>query len=187
MSTTPVEPLDVAQYFLARAELAGEPITILKLQKLVYYAYGHTLGCTGRELFTEKIEAWPYGPVVRSVYEHYVDYGASPLTVADQPQLKDIPPEVAVILDAVCNRYMPMNPWNLMQRTHEEKPWRMAYREGQKLPLSDDHVKEQFYVEPANLQPLTDADMLAPGDSLDIDGESVDGPSLMEELLGRAV
>ena len=50
---------DVAQYFLAQMdEDAGDLISNLKLQKLVYYAQGFALALYGRPLFPERIEAW---------------------------------------------------------------------------------------------------------------------------------
>ena len=56
---------DVAQYFLAKAdEDAGDLMSNLKLQKLVYYAQGFALVLLEKPLFPERIEAWIHGPVV---------------------------------------------------------------------------------------------------------------------------
>lgn len=50
---------DAADYFLSKIdEDAGDVITNLKLQKLVYYAQGFSLALCGRPLFAERIEAW---------------------------------------------------------------------------------------------------------------------------------
>ena len=182
-----VDPKDVALYLLEKANVAGEPVTNLKLQKLLYYACGHTLEYTGEKLFAENIEAWQFGPVVRSVYGRYADHERVPIVTADQPELGGFPPEIIAILDAVCNKYMPVSPWTLMEKTHKEMPWRKAYREGGKYPLSDADMKEQFSCRTANLRTLTDADMLAPGDSLNIGEETIDGEMLMGELLGKPV
>ena len=55
---------DAADYFLSKIdEDAGDVITNLKLQKLVYYAQGFSLALCGRPLFAERIEAWQHGPV----------------------------------------------------------------------------------------------------------------------------
>ncbi|HSX79064.1 MAG TPA: type II toxin-antitoxin system antitoxin SocA domain-containing protein, partial [Candidatus Saccharimonadia bacterium] len=56
---------DVAQYFLAKAdEDAGDLMSNLKLQKLVYYAQGFALALLDKPLFPQCIEAWIHGPVV---------------------------------------------------------------------------------------------------------------------------
>lgn len=49
--------------------------TQLKLQKLVYFCFADYLCDTGKELFTDKIYAFKYGPVVDSVWKKYKDYG----------------------------------------------------------------------------------------------------------------
>ncbi|MBC6455939.1 MAG: DUF4065 domain-containing protein [Hormoscilla sp. SP5CHS1] len=67
---------DVANYFLAQQdESAGDLISNLKLQKLVYYAQGFHLAIYVRPLFTEAIAAWTHGPVVPELYEYYQKYG----------------------------------------------------------------------------------------------------------------
>ena len=70
---------DVALYFLFRArELeAGDTISNLKMQKLLYYAQGHFLATYKKPLFDDKIEAWKYGPVVKEVYDKFKIYGRS--------------------------------------------------------------------------------------------------------------
>lgn len=51
----------------------------LKLQKLLYLCQAEYLLQAGDELYPDKIEAWKYGPVVRSVYYSYQKYERSPI------------------------------------------------------------------------------------------------------------
>jgi len=138
-----VSPRLVAQFFLARAMSAGEPVTHLKLQKLVYYAYAHTLVRTGRQLFVEPILAWKHGPVVEHLYHELKQYGCDPIEFAQ------IPAEVLPILDSVCEWYMPLSAWTLSQSTHQELPWQKA-REGAgpddsgEYHISDQDILEEF-------------------------------------------
>ncbi|MDB6118895.1 MAG: putative prophage protein, partial [Verrucomicrobiaceae bacterium] len=71
--------LDVAKYFLSKADAdeAGDVISNLKLQKLLYYAQGFHLALTGAPLFEEDIQAWVHGPVVREVWQAFNQYGAN--------------------------------------------------------------------------------------------------------------
>ncbi len=56
---------DAAKYFLAQtSEDAGDLISNLKLQKLLYYAQGFHLALYDEPLFPEAIEAWTHGPVL---------------------------------------------------------------------------------------------------------------------------
>ena len=67
--------LDVANYFLCRIDReAGDTISLLKLQKLVYYAQAWSLVMKDQPLFYQDIEAWSSGPVVRDVWNQYEDY-----------------------------------------------------------------------------------------------------------------
>ena len=60
---------DVARYILSRQDQnAGDTISNMKLQKLVYYAQGFALAITGKPLFQEDIEAWEHGPVAPALY-----------------------------------------------------------------------------------------------------------------------
>ncbi|HJD56401.1 MAG TPA: DUF4065 domain-containing protein [Rickettsia endosymbiont of Pyrocoelia pectoralis] len=55
---------DVANYFLVLVDReAGDTITQLKLQKLIYFAQGVHLALFDKPLFEEEIEAWKHGPV----------------------------------------------------------------------------------------------------------------------------
>lgn len=51
----------------------------LKLQKLLYLCQAEYLMKSGELLFTDDIEAWKYGPVVRSVYKTYQVFEDTPI------------------------------------------------------------------------------------------------------------
>ena len=51
----------------------------MKIIKLVYIAHGHYLAKNDSPLFTEKVEAWDYGPVIPSLYHEFKIYGAFPI------------------------------------------------------------------------------------------------------------
>jgi len=49
----------------------------MKLYKLVYYAHAWWLAQKGDNLFEEDVHAWPWGPVVPSLYGAFKDAGRS--------------------------------------------------------------------------------------------------------------
>lgn len=69
----------VANFLLDLATAQGEQLTPMKLQKLVYYAHGWCLALTGKPLIDEAIQAWSFGPVVRSLYNEFRECGANPI------------------------------------------------------------------------------------------------------------
>ena len=58
----------VANFFLDQAQEEGQKLDHMKLQKLAYIAHGWHLAITGEPLFHERVEAWPYGPVIPDLY-----------------------------------------------------------------------------------------------------------------------
>jgi uncharacterized phage-associated protein len=114
---------EVAGYFLAKCdEAAGDLISNLKLQKLLYYAQGFCLALTSKPLFHEPIEAWTHGPVVPAVYHRFKDYRDFGLPIpADIPQFDSGTQE---LLDEVYAVYGQFSAWKLRNMTHLESPWR---------------------------------------------------------------
>lgn len=51
----------------------------MKLQKLVYYSHAWWLAFNNEPLFDDDVEAWPWGPVVRSLYLQFKDFKRSPI------------------------------------------------------------------------------------------------------------
>lgn len=157
--TKTITPSDVAKYLLYRSLEDGELVTPLKMQKLVYYAYVWTLVKNKKKLFEEKIEAWPSGPVVPSLYRELKDYGSSPidekyLGVKNEAELEPLfskfPRDVKATLDEVYEDYMTKTAFELVSLTHSEKPWVEARKglssiESSSRPISDDLIVQLGY------------------------------------------
>ena len=72
-------------------------ISPMKLQKLVYYAHAWSLGLFGEELVEEPIEAWPYGPVIPTLYHEFKGFGNRPvarMAIEIDDQLNKIHPRI---------------------------------------------------------------------------------------------
>lgn len=115
---------DVARYFLALVdEDAGDSLSNLKLQKLVYYAQGYHLAFYDTPLFEERIEAWQHGPVVPALYHAFKKFGAGPVQMDGEIDLNKYPPEVRELLDEVYSVYGQFSAVRLRNITHLEPPW----------------------------------------------------------------
>ena len=92
---------DVARYFVSLVdEEAGDSITNLKLQKLLYYAQGVNLALNDVCLFPDPIEAWTHGPVVPNVYRAYKQHGGEAIPV-EQVNLEAYEKDTCELLDEV--------------------------------------------------------------------------------------
>jgi len=70
----------IANYFLDLAEKEGQPLTPMKLQKLVYFAHGWHLAIVEEPLLDEQVEVWKWGPVVKSLYHAFKEFGNQPIS-----------------------------------------------------------------------------------------------------------
>ncbi|ANZ39592.1 hypothetical protein BBK82_29640 [Lentzea guizhouensis] len=100
------------------------PVTTMKLQKLVYYSQAWHLVFHGEPLFDDLVEAWPQGPVTRSLYDKH----------RRQRQVASWPSGDSSALTAaesqtvswVLAKYGAFSAESLSQMTHMEAPWRIA-------------------------------------------------------------
>jgi uncharacterized phage-associated protein len=124
---------DVARYFLSIVdEDAGDNMTLLKLQKLLYYAQGFHLAMHGGEpLFGEPIEARDNGPVVPQIDRAFQHHAHDPIERPEHFDPQDYAPEVRELLDAVYQVYGQFTAWKLRDLTHQEVPWRDTLRDGE--------------------------------------------------------
>jgi len=123
---------EVANYFLKRQEPeAGDLMTNLKLQKLVYYAQGFYLAMMDSPLFNEPIEAWEHGPVCVPLYHEYKNFGSNPIPVpVDVDAYSIFNEKTHEILDMVHKYYGQFSAWKLRNLTHADTPWITAYNNG---------------------------------------------------------
>jgi uncharacterized phage-associated protein len=120
---------DVANYFLKRQDPdAGDLMSNLKLQKLVYYAQGFHLAMENSPLFNEPIEAWEHGPVCVPLYHKYKSWGSDAIPIpcdTDAPCVFNN--GTNEVLDLVYMNYGQFSAWKLRDLTHEDVPWVKAY------------------------------------------------------------
>lgn len=133
---------DIAKYFLSLAdEEAGDLISNMKLQKLVYYAQGFHLAMHDAPLFDEPIRAWQHGPVIPRLYYKYKDNGPCHIPVPGDFDPAAIDQETRNLLDEVYTVFGQYSAWKLRNMTHEEPPWRDAEADED---ISHEMMKDYF-------------------------------------------
>lgn len=113
---------DVAAYILTKRG----SMTAMKLQKLVYYSQAWSLVWDEKPIFSEQIEAWINGPVVRELYEAF----RGQFRVSEDPygNPDELDSEQRDTVKAVVHFYGKMSSQDLSDLTHREPPWRDARR-----------------------------------------------------------
>lgn len=139
--------MTVANYLVAFSQKHGDPMTNLKLQKLLYYAEGWFLALHGRSLFADTIQAWPRGPAVYRVWKTYSDYQWKPIRKSVAPP--DVSRMAEDHLEELMAEYGNFSAYTLERMTHEEPPWLNARRglaaeERSTRPISRADMREFF-------------------------------------------
>lgn len=119
---------DIAHYVVNKCYLQGEPISNLHLQKMLYFMQIVYASIYDTLLFEDEFEAWPYGPVIRSIYIEYSRYGGSPICrkYNEDSIFKNLGDQNFV--DAGIEILREKSPWDLVKITHaKNSPWDIVY------------------------------------------------------------
>lgn len=110
----------VARYLLRKAV----DITPLALQKLLYFSQAFYEAIFGTELFSNRCQAWAYGPVYPEIYNAYKAYSGDPIgRPQDMEQAEQLTTKEVSLLDAVVNTFGSCSGLVLSKITHSERPW----------------------------------------------------------------
>jgi uncharacterized phage-associated protein len=119
--------MDVANYFILKSHNEqGDniDITLLKLQKLCYYAQGVHLATKDNSLFSNELLAWEHGPVVKELHDRFGKRGA---IVLEKPEAKiedlKLNADELQTLEDVYSYFGQFSAWKLRNMTHQEAPW----------------------------------------------------------------
>lgn len=122
-----MKALDVSKAIISLYPPELEEISNLKLQKLLYYVQGFNLAIFDEPLFDDKIYAWQYGPVVKTVYDEYKIKGAGGIVLEDDDfDIKSVlkKKKQRDLLKEVNDIYGQFSAIKLMNMTHSEPPWK---------------------------------------------------------------
>ena len=149
----PYDSRSIANRILEIARTKGLPLTIMQLQKLVYYAHGWWLSYSeGQPLTSDYPKAWKYGPVYDAIYDAFRGSGSQPIlgyAVDEQTGLKiasDLTPAVNAMVERVVDAYGRLHAFQLSDMTHTTNPpWTVASKQyGHYAPISNELIRENF-------------------------------------------
>ena len=145
-------PAYIANFFLGKQRYSN-----YVLNKLVYVAYGFCLAIQNRELFSEKIEAWKYGPVIPSLYHRFSDFGNAPIKTKFRfhsrskdkftiPEVEEGDYESLDILEEVYETFGSLSEADFQTLTHhQDSPWEIACIENKNhVIINENSIKQHF-------------------------------------------
>lgn len=155
----PYNSISIANTFLQHFG-ARDGIEHMKLQKLVYCAYGWWLahsGLEGARLTTDHPEIWKHGPVFPDLYHAFKVFGRKPISEVQstspfaRPELVDEEDdEIHALVNWIWGRYGHLSSFALSDMTHKPgTPWyRVAQERNFSVPFStvipDEYILEEF-------------------------------------------
>lgn len=148
--------LAVANTILRKVADEGRSLTHNQLQKMMYFIYKKYLQDTqGTPLFDDQFEAWKLGPVLRSVYHEFKQYGSSPITgyaykaFDKEKQIYIIGEKFRAFYNAlefVWMKYRHYDPSELSELTHKEgTAWYKAWHVDNNVYLEDQDILKEVW------------------------------------------
>ncbi|MFC6180269.1 Panacea domain-containing protein [Lactiplantibacillus daowaiensis] len=152
----------IADWFIAssRAELRlddlAEPLTKMKLQKLLYFAQGINLAIHNQRLFDSDFYAFAHGPITREIQQRYTgkDLPEFSAKVTEQREYAlannydEVSKNEAVteVLSFVWQEYSGYTAAKLRNLSHiPNGPWASVYRRDEKWIKMSDQTIGQFF------------------------------------------
>ena len=138
-----IEIMDAAHYFVYLSyHVKGGSLTPLKLQKLLYLSQGWSYVWDDCPLFRDEFAAWQYGPVNVAVYDYFKRYGRMEIPEHEGKCVRFRNVDAKETLDAVWERYCTSSAFELVELTHEQEPWQIAYYNNE--PISNSDIRTYF-------------------------------------------
>ncbi|MGI6777140.1 MAG: type II toxin-antitoxin system antitoxin SocA domain-containing protein [Acetivibrionales bacterium] len=141
-----IKPIKVANYFLQKMEVdAGESITPLKVQKLVYYSQAWMLSMFDRIIFNEDFQAWQHGPVMPEMYVYFKNLGYN--SNDSLPKVNSLnyifDENEKLVLEFVWNVYGKYDGKYLEKITHSEEPWQIAWEDREEVDKGNSIITKE--------------------------------------------
>ncbi len=150
----------IANEILKEGWRRGLDLTQIDVQKICYFLSGHHLLDHGRPMIHSEFEAWDFGPVQRSVYNSFKQFGREPiseLATAFDP-IRRQPKELSTISENsvrdTIEKYLPLYlgipSFELVEMTHRPgTPWTRTQDSGKRsanigMRISNELITEYF-------------------------------------------
>lgn len=154
--------LDVCRYVINYSNDENYGISNLKLQKILYFIQAYFLSYTEQKepCFSEKIEAWDFGPVVPKAYHEFKQYGSGDIPkISSYIEYEDddiwnverkafdencIDKEKREIINQIVDRFSEYTATDLVELTHNQDPWKNSYEKYMNNEITNESIRGYF-------------------------------------------
>ena len=139
-----------AKYIIRWCDKNELRITNLQLQKILFFIQKESIRKRGYGIFSNRIEAWQYGPVVPDVFYQFAGFGAMKLVLYED-LFSDVSPKDIIddkskeIIEGILREYIHVSPWDLVAKSHVSNgAWSNSISMGEKYPITDQDISYEI-------------------------------------------
>lgn len=148
-------PIAVANFIIEVAKKEENPVTNLKLQKVLFFLQGYCLNKYNRVLFDGKFAKWQYGPIEEEIYQIFKSQGSIPIDfLSTQGKIEngiiklyhekiDLSQEYTEELKNVVIKINQKAPWELFELTHKHSSW-YSYKDDISRGIASDYTNNEI-------------------------------------------
>lgn len=156
----PYDARIVSNFIVYHHQQIAEPITQLRLYKLLYFSHGWHLVERQKPLVWNYFEAWQHGPVIKVVRDNFSSFGAEPIDRfssafdLDLGRIIELPHRLQVedelFVEGIIRAYREFTAAELSQMTHAVgSPWERVWQSDSPvgrfgLRLKNDEILKDF-------------------------------------------
>ena len=140
--------LSIANALIQLSHKKGNPVSNMKLQKLVYFSYGWFLAIRKERLFEDEIQAWKYGPVIPELYHSFKLYYSNPIPEAHylKSDSVEVSGDATALLESVWQAYGDKTAIELVDMTHKVgTPWEKTFERSVSNSIIKDELISAYF------------------------------------------
>jgi len=131
-----MDALEITKHLLSKVNIEryediGDGISNLKIQKLLFYIQKTSYSVYEKPFFTDKMEAWQYGPVIPTIYHEFKKYRSNNIDVIETQDFINsklaLDKEQLLIIDFVWDSYNKYSAGGLVDLTHNDIAWKKNF------------------------------------------------------------
>ena len=141
------DALDIAKYIIRWCDKNELRITNLQLQKILFFIQKESIRRRGYGIFSNRIEAWQYGPVIPDVFYEFAGFGAMKLVLYEdlfsENSSKDtfIDNDSKKIIENILKECIYIYPWDLVAKSHvSDGAWSNSISIAERYPITDQDI-----------------------------------------------
>ncbi|WP_058993867.1 Panacea domain-containing protein [Sarcina ventriculi] len=138
----------IANYIVNYSIDNSNPVSNLKLQKLLYYVQANFLVNKNTPCFGEDITHWRHGPVVVNVYSKFKKYFNNNILDKQELTNNQLDNNDILLIEKVINSYSNTSAWEMVAKTHSEAPW---IETNNNSTININYIKNYFQNNPEKL------------------------------------